>query len=253
MGRMSSGSISVWSASRNRISSNFLSYYYNKAEEWGREVVVTYKNNNLPPNVALIDLELGREGELSCHEWITDSTVDEGEGWGYVKDMGFKSTAELIHYLVDNVSKNGYLLLNVGPQPDGTIPAEAQERLLGMGKWLEINGEAIYDTTPWMFYGEGNVRLEKTGPFSEQQKLEYTPQDIRFTCKDNTLYATCLAWPQDSVTITTLNHWNLYPNEVKSITMLGDDTTPELESHPGRPGRLHPSREALRACLRAEN
>ncbi len=121
----------------------FLSYYYNKAIERGKEVAVTYKSFDLAPGSGVVDLELGRMDQLTYFEWITDTTVDDGQGWGYLKDTSYKSTTELVHYLIDNVSKNGYLLLNVGPKPDGTLPDEAKDLLLGMGKWLEVNGEAI--------------------------------------------------------------------------------------------------------------
>ena len=63
--------------------------------------------------------------------------------------------AHPVHDLVDVVSKNGALLLNIGPKSDGTIPAPEVEMLLEIGKWLKINGEAIYDTRPWKTFGEG--------------------------------------------------------------------------------------------------
>ena len=198
---------------------DFLAYYYNHAAEWGQEVVVTYKWDHLPPDVAVVDLELGRESAITYHEWITDSTVDDGQGWGYLQETGYKSATSLVQYLVDNVSKNGYLLLNVGPRPDGTIPEEAQAILKGIGRWLEVNGEAIYGTTPWHTSGEGPTVLSKGGAFNEGEKLTYTSQDIRFTVKDNLLYATCLAWPGEGILIKTLK--NLYPNEVQSVKMLG--------------------------------
>lgn len=77
----------------------------------------------------------------------------------------------LVTNLVDLVSKNGYLLLNVGPKPDDTIPGEAKELLLGMGKSLEVNGEAIYGTTPWVIAGEGPTRLATRGDFNEKNDL----------------------------------------------------------------------------------
>jgi len=204
---------------------NFMAYYYNQARQWGKEVVVTYKNHDFPPGTAIQDLELGQMADLTYHMWITDSSMDDQGAWGYVKTAGYKSVDTLIDNLVDRVSKNGLLLLNVGPKADGTIPEPAKERLLGMGKWLKLNGQAIYGTTAWMCYGEGPVEMKKGGAFSETKgKLKYTWKDIRFTCKGNVLYAICLGWPEDEVVIKSFvkndNCW-VYPEEIKSVKMLG--------------------------------
>jgi len=209
---------------------DMLAYYYNTAAARKKEVVVTYKRNTLPPGTGLLDLERGQEADLTYYEWITDSTVDIGRGWGYVKGLGFKTLDNLVDNLVDRVSKNGFLLLNVGPRPDGTIPDEARDLLLGMGKWLQINGEAIYGTTPWGIAGEGPTRLAARGDFNEKNDLVYTGQDVRFTVKGDTLYAAVLDWPGEKLLIKSLKprvqSWTawpgLYPSEIASITMLGD-------------------------------
>jgi alpha-L-fucosidase len=206
---------------------DMLAYYFNKAARAKKDVTATYKHHDLPPGVGVDDLELGQERELTYNDWITDSSVDNQGAWGYVREAAFKSVDNLVDNLVDRVSKNGYLLLNVGPKPDGTIPDEAKERLLGLGKWLDTNGEAIYGTTPWFIAGEGPTQLEKNGPFNENNELHYTAQDIRFTAKDNILYATALDWPGEKILIKSLvpkgRTWTgLYPSEIASITMLGD-------------------------------
>ena len=204
-----------------------LAYYYNQAVKQHKEVVVSYKGHDLPPGAGLLDLELGQEADLTYYEWITDTSIDDGQGWGYVKGLGYKTVDNLVDNLVDRVSKNGYLLLNVGPKPDGSIPEEAKERLLAMGNWLRINGDAIYGTTCWVIPGEGPTKLESGGGFNEKNDLKYTGQDIRFTVKDNNLYATVLDWPGEKVLIKSLAPkgvtWaGLYPSEIASVTMLGD-------------------------------
>jgi alpha-L-fucosidase len=112
---------------------DMLAYYFNSALALKKDVVVSYKDNHLLPGAGLRDLELGQEADLTYYEWITDTSIDDGGGWGYVNGLGFKTVDNLVDNLADRVSKNRYLLLNVGPKPDGTIPEEAKERLLVLG------------------------------------------------------------------------------------------------------------------------
>ncbi len=125
--------------------------------------------------------------------WQTDTSVSN-KSWGYIKDDTFKSPEFVIHQLIDIVSKNGNLLLNIGPRSDGTIPEEVQQVLLEVGTWLNVNGESIYGTRPWRTYGEGPTKVA-AGSFHDTDTTHYTPEDFRFTAKAGVLYRdrTCLA------------------------------------------------------------
>jgi len=215
---------------------DFLSYYYNQAQEWGRDVVVTYKFKDLKPWAGVLDLERARMSELKEFPWLTDDSVDWGS-WCNVDDPDYKSTDRLIDFLVDVVSKNGCVLLNVTPTAQGEIPEPVQERLLEMGEWLKINGEAIYDTRPWKLYGEGPTEVIE-GHLSERANADNTAEDIRFTQNGNMLYAICLDLPESKdVLIRSLNAGNgIEKQNVRSVSLLGSDQ--ELSWEFGEEGML---------------
>jgi len=200
---------------------DFLANYYNREETWGRKLVVTYKDHHLAPGSGVVDLELGRMNQLTYYPWITDTTVDEKYAWGFIEEAKYKSPTSVIHYLIDNVSKNGHLLLNIGPKSDGTFPEEAKTILREMGRWFACNGEAIYGTTTWVEFGEGPNQITKNGAFNEENIPAFDARDVRFTVKDNYLYAICLGCPRGPVTIKTLKQ--LWEKEILSIRMLGTE------------------------------
>ena len=196
-------------------------YYYNKAIDWGTEVVLQYKDK-FPDGVAVYDIERGKLDDIRKDYWQTDTSVSS-KSWGYIEDDEFKSVTTLVHDLVDIVSKNGNLLLNVGPRPDGTIPDEAAERLLGIGEWLKVNGEAIYGTRYWTVYGEGETTVG-TGHMSERESKAFTAADIRFTTKGDALYAVCLGWPGEQATIKSLGaNSAVRADRISRISMLGSE------------------------------
>jgi alpha-L-fucosidase len=119
--------------------------------------------------------------------------------------------------LVDVVSKNGNLLLNVGPKPDGTIPEEAQRILQEVGAWLKVNGEAIYGSRPWTRFGEGPTEVSG-GSFHEGGTKPYTSRDFRFTTAGGRLYAIELGWPEGG---EALIHSIPSEAKVKAVMLLG--------------------------------
>ena len=105
-----------------------------------------------------IDIERGYQAEIQPEPWQTCTSVSKNS-WGYISHHVYKEAAPIIHHLIDIVSKNGCLLLNVGPKPDGTIPDEEQALLREIGHWLQVNGEAIYGSRPWRILGEGPTEV----------------------------------------------------------------------------------------------
>ncbi|MCP4611046.1 MAG: alpha-L-fucosidase [Planctomycetes bacterium] len=185
--------------------------YFNAAEGWGKEVYLNNKGANLnwPEGPGCREKD-NLKMETIGPKWENPATL--GTSYGYMKAEeerdAYKHPTELIHLLCDIVSKNGNLLLNIGPRGDGTIPEGMQQRLLSMGKWLKVNGEAIYGTRPWVTF--------------KQDK-----PDLRFTTKRNALYAIALAKPTKSFIIQSTKEWRA--GSVRKVILLGSDKTIEWE------------------------
>jgi alpha-L-fucosidase len=198
----------------------FAAHYYNRAAEWGKGVVLQHKHESFPRGTALFDIERGKLNDIREDYWQTDTAVSY-KSWCYVEDDEFKTATTIVHDLVDIVSKNGNLLLNVGPRADGVIPDEAANLLLGLGDWLKVNGEAIYDSRHWHTFGEGSTKVGE-GHMREREDKPFTAEDIRFTTKDDELYAICLGWPSDTAVIKSLGTSSFIPAErIESIHLLG--------------------------------
>jgi alpha-L-fucosidase len=177
---------------RSRVQ-EFDAFYYNFAAAHGYTGVVNFKDYSMDWKSAVRDFERGQLAEIVPDHWQTDTSISK-LSWGYIEHDQYQPPDFLIHQLIDIVSKNGNLLLNIGPKPDGTIPDQIQTTLLAMGTWLKANGEAIYDTTPWKIYGEGPTKVVE-GAFHDQDTKPYTPEDFRFTAKGNTVYAIGMGCP----------------------------------------------------------
>ncbi|GHH71642.1 alpha-L-fucosidase [Streptomyces sulfonofaciens] len=197
---------------------DFLSYYYNQALSWGREVVATYKDgyNN---RGEVFDYERGGPAETTTPYWLTDDSISSSS-WCYTQGIGYYSTPQMLHSLIDRISKNGNMLLNIAPTADGAIPQTQKDVLLGIGDHLKRFGESLYATRAWSVYGEGPTKMGG-GSFTEPRAG--TAKDVRFTrSKDNTvLYATILGWPGTSTTITTLAGGRIDMHALKSLQLLG--------------------------------
>ena len=137
------------------------------------------------------DFERGVNGGINPYPWQTDTSIGD---WFYNKHWKYQPLSWTVHMLVDIVSKNGNLLLNVVLRPDGSLDPEVETMLQQLADWTAVNGEAIYGTRPWLVFGEGAVKA-KGGAFKEN--FTYSAKDIRFTTKGKTLYAIALGWPDE--------------------------------------------------------
>jgi len=209
----------------------FAAFYYNCSLKFGDHVgVINYKDYAMQEHSGVLDLERGELGDIRPQPWQTDTSISN-KSWGYIENDTFKSAEFVIHQLVDIVSKNGNLLLNVGPRSDGTIPEQVQQVLLNVGAWLNVNGEAIYGTRPWRVYGEGPTKAA-AGSFHDTDVQNFTAEDFRFTTKGNVLYVIGFSWPSNQEAVIHSLAMTAGAEPVKSVDLLGGSGKLRFEQQP---------------------
>ena len=170
-------------------------YYYNCMAEQGESGVINYKHDAFLFGTAVPDVERGQFADVKPYTWQTDTSIGF-DSWGYTTDNRYKKAQDILCDLVDIVSKNGNMLLNIGPKSDGTITMEEQDVLRSIGKWLKINGEAIYGSSTYKVCAEGPTKVEE-GFFTDQKVKVFTPEDFRFTVQGGHIYAIALRGSDD--------------------------------------------------------
>jgi len=214
------------------LNQKFAAYYYNQGAARNQEVTINYKWNAYKDGEAMLDIERGKLKGIRPDVWQTDTSVSYNS-WGYITNHKYKPVNVIVDDLVDIVSKNGVLLLNIGPKPDGTIPQKEKDILLSLGSWLKTNGEGIYGSRPWKIFGEGPTSNEE-GAHQEHKQKGYTSQDIRFTTKGDNLYAWLMQWPSGTSTIKSLASGNPHTAKpVKSVSLLGHGPVEFKQSEAG--------------------
>ncbi|MEG1585599.1 MAG: alpha-L-fucosidase [Bacteroidales bacterium] len=211
----------------------FCAYFFNHALQKNQQVGISYKQNDLPVNVGIHDIEKGGHMEVFPRPWMTDDTMCFGS-WSYTSDLLIKPASMVLHSLIDIVSKNGVLLLNGSPKADGSFPEEQKKLMREIGTWLKANGEAIYKTRPWWIHG-GGPTMQKSNPHGGMLTTNtYTAEDYRFTqSKDGkNIYVIFLGQP-DSGKRVRLREFapHRYPatTPIKRVTELSTGTAVKLE------------------------
>ena len=202
-------------------------YYYNKSIEWGKQVAMASKFGFENAKSRVIDCEQGKFGYIKYPMWMSDCTMNEG--WFYTGNIAAQNTEATgkywTHQLIDIVSKNGTLLLNVGPLASGAWPEEFKKELFKMGDWLKINGEAIYSSKPWHRYGEGVNHFGNGSHYNLGKTL--TSDDIRFTRKGNALYAIVCGWGDGNIDIASLGQSQIPNINIKKVSCLASKQSVE--------------------------
>ncbi|HEU5080032.1 MAG TPA: alpha-L-fucosidase [Opitutaceae bacterium] len=208
-------------------------YYNQSAARHSGKVDTVINAKHLKPEHApavVSDIERGVATGILPEPWQTDTCIGS---WHYdrriFEEHKYKTVDQVVHMLVDIVSKNGNLLLSIPIRGDGSIDSDEEKFLEGMAQWMKVNSEAIYETRPWTIYGEGPSTVEKPeegqfGGARDVRKTPYSADDVRFTRRGNTLYAVLMAWPENNVALIRslgAKASNLKGKKVRSVSLLG--------------------------------
>jgi alpha-L-fucosidase len=205
-------------------------HLYNKSikDHGSLHAVINGKVLNEQQRKAMVwDIERGQANEIQPLPWQTDTCIG---GWHYDRGLyernGYKTAKTVIQTLVDIVSKNGNLMLNIPVRGDGSID-EKERKIVGeIGAWMKMNGDSIYGTRPWKIFGEGPAQqsaaaLNAQG-FNEGKGSPFTHEDIRFVVKGDVLYATSMGWPADGKLVikSLAKNSGHFPQQIHQIEWL---------------------------------
>lgn len=205
-----------------------MAYYYNQGVKWGRNVAVCYKHDALSFGTGIVEIERGSFAEAKPYPWQTDTAVARNS-WCYTDSLDYKSSYEIIATLIDVVSRNGNLLLNIGPKADGSIPDGDRRILMNLGRWMDVNKEAVINSKPWRRSKEGPTE-DNDGQFADGKEKVYTEKDMRFTAGHGCIYAFVMKYPEDgNVNIRSLGKSDNkdvpdFFGIIKNVSILGSDS-----------------------------
>ncbi|GAB3356149.1 alpha-L-fucosidase [Arachidicoccus ginsenosidivorans] len=201
--------------------------------------VVTGKILNEQQRKCMVwDIERGQSNEIEPIPWQTDTCIGS---WHYDRRLydnnQYKTAKTVIHILVDVVSKNGNLMLNIPIRGDGTIDDKERAVVESIGKWMMVNSEGIYASRPWKVFGEGPA-IESAAPlsaqgFNEGKGKPLGAHDFRFTCKGNTLYAFMLGWPGGQAALIKKLAQGNGVGRIKTVQLLGANGNCRFEQTAG--------------------
>lgn len=174
-----------------------VAHHFNTAVSRGQQPIVNYKQEDLPADVGILDMEQGGKTELSDDYWLTDITISYGS-WCYTQGQTYKNPALVIRNMIDVWSKRGIVLLNISPMANGIIPDAQREVLAAIGRWIEKHEEAVYETRAYSTFGYGRAKFEPNVFGGQTATMDYNHKDIRFAVsKDQkSLYVYSLGLPE---------------------------------------------------------
>lgn len=211
---------------------SLVAHYFNQSLRWHRgnmEVVYTCKKaSDCAIGTCVLDVERGVFDGHAVEPWQSDTCIGD---WFYNREVEYKTPKRVIDMLVDIVSRNGNLVLNIPLRPDGTPDSKELAIVEEITKWMAVNSEGIYATRPWKIYGTGPSTLTAgtheftdTGGFNEGTRKDMTADDVRFTLRGSTLYAFVMGWPQDFALIKPLAFNSpQQPGKIQNVELLGHD------------------------------
>ena len=206
-------------------------FYYNLGAARGVQTTICYKHDAMAWGSGIPEIERGSFRNAKPYVWQTDTAI-ANNSWCYTDTLEYKDAAQIIQMLVDVVSKNGNLLLNIGPKGDGSIPDTDRAILEQIGDWLKVNGEAIYGSRVWRKSEEGQIHTME-GQFTDLHAPAYQENDFRFTAKGGYIYIFSMNYPEHGhITVHSLGK---SPNQnvpqfhglIQDVTVLGENQTPQ--------------------------